>query len=370
MVNYVTLMDVNCKGGATVTTWIKAKLSNGFKIMAVVALVPTILIGCKSEQAVVHQENYQPVKPQQAVISPANNQSVTQTSRENGAIVSKDLVQVPGQNPNINIYKIFYMSEGTKVEAFLSEPKKSGKYPLHVTLHGGWSYERPSITNEKSNGWQAENFKNAPDNVVRIAPQYRGYMDSDGSVQGLAGNTLDTQNAIKAAMSWENVIPDSIYLTGASMGGGVALRTASERQDVKAVVAVSPFVGWDTIIHWMDNNPNEGPINVQELRKRANVYKETFSKNPGKEKENSLLDRIPDIQAPVLLLQGTGDDLVVWQTVQEFAARMKERNKTVKLILYPDGAHGLKDQYQKETSKEMASWFTEYGLSQVSGNPQ
>jgi alpha-beta hydrolase superfamily lysophospholipase len=109
------------------------------------------------------------------------------------------------------------------------------------------------------------------------------------------------------------------------MGGGVALRTASERQDVKAVVAVSPFVGWDKIIHWLDNNPNEvWPVIVQELRKRANVYKETFRKNPGKEKENSLIDRIPDIQAPVLLLQGTGDDLVVWQTVQEFAARMKE----------------------------------------------
>jgi dienelactone hydrolase len=64
------------------------------------------------------------------------------------------------------------------------------------------------------------------------------------------------------------------------MGGGVALRTASERQDVKAVVAVSPFVGWDTIIHW-------------------------------------LLDRIPYIQTPVLLLQGTGDDFILWQTVQE-----------------------------------------------------
>jgi dipeptidyl aminopeptidase/acylaminoacyl peptidase len=60
----------------------------------------------------------------------------------------------------------------------------------------------------------------------------------------------------------------------------------------------------------------------------------------------------------------------VWQTVQEFTDRMKERNKTVKLILYPDGAHGLKDQYQKEASKESVSWFTEYGLPQIPINPK
>ncbi|MBA2939726.1 alpha/beta fold hydrolase [Paenibacillus sp. CGMCC 1.16610] len=339
------------------------KLSNALKSIMIMVLVLTIIIGCTSQEAVV--DNDQPEKSGQT----PNKQSGS-PSEEDGIIVSKELVDVAGQNPKINIYKIFYISDGTKVEAFLSEPKESGKYPLHVTLHGGWAYERPNKTHD-SFGFQAESLKNVPENVVRIAPQYRGYMGSDGSVQGLAGNTLDTRNAIKAAMSWGNVLPDSIFLTGASMGGGVALRTASERKDIKAVVAVSPFVGWDTIIQWMDNNTDGvWPDNVQKERKLANEYKDIFSKNPGKEKENSLLDRIPDIQAPVLLLQGTADESVVWQTVQEFANRMKERNKTIKLILYPNGGHGLKDQYQSETSKEIDSWLTEYGLSQISKNPQ
>ncbi|QYR20256.1 hypothetical protein KZ483_20830 [Paenibacillus sp. sptzw28] len=60
------------------------------------------------------------------------------------------------------------------------------------------------------------------------------------------------------------------------------MRTASERQDVRAVVAVSPFVGWDEI------------------------------------------DRIPDIQAPTLFLQGTGNK----------KNDMKAAKKNVKLVLW------------------------------------
>jgi hypothetical protein len=106
------------------------------------------------------------------VLSSAINQLVSPTPpQENGTIVSKELVEVPGQNPKIDIYKIFYISEGSKVEAFLSEPKESGKYPLHVTLHGGLAYEIPNKTHETYNGVQAEYLKDAPENMVRIAPQ-------------------------------------------------------------------------------------------------------------------------------------------------------------------------------------------------------
>jgi dipeptidyl aminopeptidase/acylaminoacyl peptidase len=354
-----------------VTSRVNARLSTALKTVVIVALISTIIIGCTSQQVVVDLENNQPEKSHNA-LSSAINQLVSPTPpQENGTIVSKELVEVPGQNPKINIYKIFYISEGSKVEAFLSEPKESGKYPLHVTLHGGFAYEIPNKTHETYNGVQAEYLKDAPENMVRIAPQYRGYMGSDGTVQGLAGNTADTQNAIKAAKSWGNVMPDSIYLTGTSMGGGVALRTASERKDVKAVVAVSPFVGWDTIIFWMDNHPKENSDYIlTKERDLANFWKSYFKDHPGTDRENSLLDRVTDIQAPVLFLQGTGDDRVVWQTVQEFSEQMKEKNKNVKLILYPGGAHGLKDQYQKESNKEIASWLTKYGLFQKPRNPQ
>ncbi|SFM30435.1 Alpha/beta hydrolase family protein [Paenibacillus sp. 1_12] len=298
------------------------------------------------------------------LVSPKNSQSdIPSLSQEDGTIISKEWVQVTDQNPNINIYKIFYMSENTKVEAYLSEPKISGKYPMLVNLHGGYLGPRP-IKNDLSDGFQAVTLKNASDKLVILETNYRGYMNSDGFVQGLAGNTLDTQNAIKAALSFGTVNPESIYLRGVSLGGAVALRTASERHDIKAVALVSPFVGWDVTINWMDEHPStdQDRTVVVTNRGRAESWKKLFKADSKIEKENSLLDRISNIQAPVLLLQGTGDESLVWETVQEFSDKMKEANKNVKLILYPDGNHGLHDKYQKEYLRERDSWFAEYGL--------
>lgn len=283
-----------------------------------------------------------------------------QSSDNEVEIISKELLKVPGQNPNINIYKIFYYSDNIKVEALLTVPKARGKYPLMVMLHGGYTTEHKEITHEKF-GITPNKIIYKSDEVIGLYPQYRGYLESDGHVQGIAENTVDTQNAIKVAMSIGNVKPNSVYLFGISMGGGVALRTASERQDVKAVVGLSPFVGWDVNIRWMFEHPDAEVVNGS--RRYAEYVKfGIINVNPELEGDYSILDRIPDIHAPVLLLQGTGDDSVQWEAVQDFANEMEEAGKTVKLVLYPNGSHALEDRYQSERSQEIMQWFQKYGV--------
>jgi dipeptidyl aminopeptidase/acylaminoacyl peptidase len=345
-------------GGFMLATMKRTKILNIIQILAVGVLLISSS-GCSQ------QDSVSPVSTQQKNITPQPDiPPVTLNAQENGNILSKELIQIQGQTPSVNIYKLFYISEGVKVEAYLSEPKASGKHPLLVILHGGWTGPQPSQFHDRSVGFQSESLKYSKDNMIIIESNYRGYMDSEGSVQGLDGNTKDIQNVIKAAISLGNVKPESIYLLGYSMGGGVALRVASERNDVKAVVAVSSFVGWDEIIHWMDNHPNENSTDIiTKERVLANYWKTFFKNHPGTERENSLLDRIKDIQAPVFFLQGTGDQNVVWQTVEDFAEIMKSANKKIKFNLYPDGQHGLRDQYQNESIKEIDNWFKEYGLS-------
>lgn len=283
-----------------------------------------------------------------------------QTPDNEVEIISKELLQVPAQNPNINIYKIFYYSDNIKVGALLTVPKAPGKYPLMVMLHGGYTTEHTEITHENS-GFTPNRIIYKSDEVIGLYPQYRGYLDSDGHVQGIAENTVDTQNAIKAAMSMGNVKPDSVYLFGISMGGGVALRTASERQDVKAVVGLSPFVGWDVYIRWMLKHPDAEAVG--ETRRYAEYVKfGIINVKPELEGDYSILDRIPDINAPVLLLQGTGDDSVQWETVQDFADELEKAGKTVKFVLYPNGSHALEDRYQSERSQEIMQWFQKYGV--------
>ncbi|WP_334077414.1 alpha/beta hydrolase family protein [Paenibacillus sanfengchensis] len=279
-------------------------------------------------------------------------------------IISKELIEVPGQNPNIDIYKVFYKSDNIKVLTYLTVPKAPGKYPLVVHLHGGYALERKELSHYDF-GFTF-GFSYMSDEVVYLYPLYHGYLESDGHVQGIAENTRDAENAIKVAISTGSVKPDSVYLLGASMGGGVALRLASERQDVKAVVGVSPFVGWDVNLRWLDEHPDvTSPEIVAENRETAGYVRYSLiNVNPESKGDYSILDRIPDIQAPVLLLQGTADESLIWQTVQDFADEMEEAGKTVKLVLYPDGRHGLADKHQDQRNQEVMQWLHKYGVPQ------
>lgn len=276
-------------------------------------------------------------------------------------IISKELIEIPGQNPNIHIYKIFYRSDDIKVLAYLTVPKARGKYPLIVLNHGGFALERKELSHY--NYGFTLGFKSMSDQAVGIFPLYRGYMESDGHVQGIAENTRDTENAIKAAISTGRVKPNSIYLIGSSMGGGVALRLASERQDIKAVVAISPFVGWDATLRWLDEHPDVTSPEIVEEQRELSYYVRFRYINGNEESKGdyAILDRIPDIEAPVLLLQGTGDTSLIWQTVQLFADEMEKAGKTVKLVVYPGGMHDLTDQYIDQRNQELNQWLQQYG---------
>jgi dipeptidyl aminopeptidase/acylaminoacyl peptidase len=284
----------------------------------------------------------------------------TSTQTKDGAIVSKQLVHVDGQNPNIYIYKIFYISQGVKVEAILTEPKIPSHYPLFVNLHGGYAVANPNMTHSYLAGYTPEMVSHMSDQMITIAPEYRGYYESEGTVQDLLGCTIDTENAIKAAGSVGNVNQDQLYLLGYSLGGGVSLMIASERKDVRAVVAVSPFVGYDEYVKWFSKHPDATTEAERTFKPMVQNWK-ALMETPDN-KQESMMSRIPNIQAPVLLLQGTGDKNVIWQTVSQFADDLKNAHKSVKLVIYPGGQHGLHDQNEAASSSEMRDWFEQTGL--------
>lgn len=288
------------------------------------------------------------------------------TSPQDGEveIISKELIEILGQNPNIDIYKVFYKSDGIKVLAYLTVPKAPGKYPLVVNLHGGFSYEDKTLTHQ--NPYLTYEYMDMSDQVVYLYPAYRGYLESEGHVQGIAENTRDADNGIKLAMSTGRVKEDAVYLIGASMGGAVALRLASERQDVQAVVGIAPFTGWDVIIRWLDEHPGiTKPKVVDDVRKYAFYVRNSLIKlHPESEGDYSILDKIPNINAPVLLLQGTEDDRLIWQTVQDFSNDLEEAGKTVKFVLYEGGDHSLGGDYLDQRNQEIHQWLQKYGLTE------
>jgi alpha-beta hydrolase superfamily lysophospholipase len=126
---------------------------------------------------------------------------------------------------------------------------------------------------------------------------------------------------------------------------------------VKAVVAVSPFVGLTDVASWAGAHPTlalQGDVFGQLARISA-AYGQAIHSAAYRE-------RSPDasrITAPVLLLQGTADHHVAWQTVLLFAHQMEAAHRTVKLVLYPGGHHG---RYSAKSNAQIDRWFARYGL--------
>ena len=216
--------------------------------------------------------------------------------------------------------------------------------------------EPMDLTNVSSPEDQSS-LENANPNFITLIPEYRGYDGSGGTVQGLSGDTLDTSNAIKAVMSKYSVEANHLYLDGTSMGGGVVLQLASERHDVRSVIAISPFVGWNIVGTWAVQNKDKNDMALN-FYDHMLTYGTDNPNNPLLKKESVDIEKIT---APVLLLQGTGDQNVPWQTVQTFYNDLKPYDKQAKLILFPGGQHGLHDRYQKQVNQDISDWFQLYG---------
>jgi len=272
----------------------------------------------------------------------------------NGDILSKTPLPAYGSN-NATVYRLFYECNGARVEAYLTVPKGSRHDPLVVYLHGG-SASGKSLPGA---GYSAAEVATlASPSYVELFPEYQGYQQSSGDVKGLYTDAVDTLVAVRAAESVTSIDPHRLYLIGVSLGGGVALKVAGMLQGVRAVIGLSPYVGLRTFVRWATNNSAPGSIANEQLNNLENRY--------GDPPPASVLTResptISAISAPVLLLQGTADHHVAWQTVQQFYQAMKASGKAVKLVLYPGGHHGLHHANGPASTAAMQTWFQQHGL--------
>ncbi|WP_238413656.1 S9 family peptidase [Alicyclobacillus sp. TC] len=276
---------------------------------------------------------------------------------KNGQLASVGLVSLPTRSTSgLSVYQVFYWSQGQQVEAYLTLPSKPGDYPLLVLLHGGWEVPKPGMYHSPFSWPVSNQYSNQ---IITIASEYRGYVQSEGTVHGLLGDLDDTE----AAIQWASHIPGysirGLYLFGESLGGGVALQYAAQHH-VDGVVALSPYVGPDAMDNWskkLDWRPDPAA-------EYATAYGPEYlhGKLSLRYEKRSPYDQALEIQAPVLFLQGQEDHHVIWQSVAAMALRMKKAGKDVKLLLYKYGHHGLQKKYRSVTHQAIEKWFEQHGL--------
>ncbi|WAH35994.1 alpha/beta hydrolase family protein [Alicyclobacillus dauci] len=81
-------------------------------------------------------------------------------------------------------------------------------------------------------------------------------------------------------------------------------------------------------------------------------------------KSNSPYENTANIQAPILIEQGTNDQNVIWETVRDYANKLKSQHKTVQFNLIKGGNHGLTN-YIRQVHGETLDWFNQYGFNGI-----
>lgn len=278
-------------------------------------------------------------------------------SGHNGEVLSRTMLTNAAIRASERLYRLYYWCGGQRVEAYLTVPTKVGRFPLLVALHGGSAWHAPHSGFGETAADAASAFTSR---YVTLYPEYQGYMGSTGSVRGLHTDAMDTVCAIRAAEATGRIQAHAVYLLGYSLGGGVALTVAGLLPEaVRAVVAVSPWVGMQEELPWLKHHAHPGTIFGHELQGLTDTYGVFPSRA-------QLAAQSPDLavlKAPVLLLQGTADTHVPYQVVEEFYRRMKTLGKVVRLIIFPGGHHGLHGPRSSGPAHDaIFRWLLHYGL--------
>ncbi|WP_154098060.1 alpha/beta hydrolase [Bacillus coahuilensis] len=228
---------------------------------------------------------------------------------------------------------MMYWSEGIETSAYVTIPKKKGYYSLAVSCHGGYviPLDIENVQSISGDNLDAETMlSDAKSEIITLSPLYRGYGDSKGTVDGLSGATIDTNNAIDALYAhfkeanMESAIRSGfVSVGGTSLGGGVALKLSQTRKDINNVVAINPYVGLDLLYPWaednLDNDWNKG-------------FLETYHQEFGKYDPTSIQAKEESIEIkrsliPILIVQGQKDEVMNWELTQKFYEKLKKKTR-------------------------------------------
>lgn len=241
----------------------------------------------------------------------------------------------------IHCYRIKYSSDDLKVVGFIVLPPKQLKKHKVLIYNRGGNREFGKITQK--------NLKYlsylASKGYVVLASQYRGN-DGGGGKEEFGGEDInDVLNLIQIAKSLSFVDPSKIVMLGYSRGGMMSYLAIKNGADIKAAAVVG---GVTDLIE-----------NGKDRPEMASLFRELIGSDRDKWRERSAVYWADQINVPVLILHGAEDWRVDVSQAKMLASKLDQAGKVHKLIIYPDGDHGL-NTHRPQRNEEIFSWFSSY----------
>lgn len=257
--------------------------------------------------------------------------------KESGTIERSRLY--PSPNPHVKLQEITYWSDGLKVKGLLAEPILDGKYEGIIYLRGGIQHigmVRPSRMAQL-----------ASQGFIVFAPYYRGNRGGEGRDEFAGDDRLDAVNAVDVLKQHSGLIQERIHLFAFSRGGIMALWTAILREDLTSVVTWAGVS--DMIFTYKERN------DMRRMMRR--VIGGTPNNNIESYRERNALERVEEINVPVLIIHGVLDEHVSINQAKLLEDALTAHQKEVETWYFPQFTHHIPPVSNRKIVKDLCAWM-------------
>lgn len=257
--------------------------------------------------------------------------------KRSGSIEGRRLI--PSPNPHIRLEEIVYWSNGVKVKGLLAEPNADGRYEGIVYLRGGIQsigMVRPARIAQIA----AEGF-------VVFAPYYRGNRGGEGRDTFVGEDRLDAVYAVDVLKQSRLVQRERLHLLSFSRGGMMALWVAVIRDDLRSIVQWAGVS--DIVLTYKERK------DMRRMMKR--VIGGSTNSSPKGYRERNVLQRIHEIEVPVLIIHGMEDQHVSFAHAKILEGSLLAEGKQVETWYYPAFHHYIPQPANREIVSALGNWM-------------
>lgn len=248
----------------------------------------------------------------------------------------------------VKVYRITYLSDGLKVNGFLAEPAKAGRYPGIIYNRGG---------NREFGKIGPGQLLHYMVNIARwgyvvVASQYRGNDGGEGQEEFGGADVNDVLNLLPVLDQVPLADTARIGMFGGSRGGLMTYLALTRTDRIKAAVVLA---GMTDAVRSIAERPEMG----------TKVYAEVmpgYESNP----DSVLITRSPVQWAerlcpatPILLLHGTADWRVSPRDAMDMADRLYTLKRPFRMLLFEGGDHSLTE-FRKEVHDATRAFLDRY----------
>ena len=267
--------------------------------------------------------------------------------------LAADRLYEPCQLTNVQVERIWYLSDGLRVAGYLAMPIHKGrKLPLLIWNRGG-NGDRGAL--DDLTAYLILGIA-ASWGMVVLATQYRGNKGSEGIEDWGGEDVRDAFHLREVAVDIPECDPSRCALEGASRGGMTTYRLLTMFSDISAVM-----------IH-------AGIADLRELVRAKPRFQEMIDQYLGDLSEHDrergldlrsmtrFADTLPQ-KSPILLVHGDADTVVPLSQSRIAAQALAKVGIPHELVVIPGADHvALKDGSYLEVDTLRRNWYAKHGL--------